>query len=271
MTPARQSVLPLVLAVLVLAGCGGGGSSTPAPLPPPPVVTVPDPMVYLAQSINPDGNTATPLTAAAPWGYERFDYGHYQASQSWLDNTAQAVTIWSYPPFGPFASNSANDGGEVYALQGSTVYITETQDGGQPGVLQQFGMNWPVFDTAVPPCSQGWETINPGPFQARACRQSVTFPGTGVPGGQITAATIISEHGQGQVERFYLGAGWGRLAWESWNVSCPNGPVDPARAPAISYDAAPTPGLVKCDERLVTNVSPAPDSALSGTVFGWSH
>jgi len=108
---------------LALASCGGGGKSAPPPAPPA-VVTIPDPMAYLAQSRG--GDASTPLRAGDRMIYRRFDFGHVQASDSFLTGPASAVTTWSYAPWGPFV-DANGDGGESYELQGDTVRITSTK------------------------------------------------------------------------------------------------------------------------------------------------
>jgi hypothetical protein len=259
---------PLALpALLLLAACGSGGGGLSSPIAEvPAAVTIADPMAYLVQSRNPDGNAATPLQAADSWSYVRRDFGGYQAAQAFQTGPGSAALIWSYPPFGPFVAGNG-DGGETYRIDGGgNVYIASTQDGGKPGVVTQFGDGWWAFDQYVPDCSAGWRNGPDG--LGRACHQVITFPGSPAP---LTADTIVSEHyalpGQtGPMERAFYAQGWGRVAWMAFNQpGCVQ--VDPARAPAISaFDTGP--GPAKCDERLNTNIVPA-EGSMSGDRFGW--
>jgi hypothetical protein len=249
-----MKLLLAVVTLLFLAACGSDAPPSSGA-----IVTVPEPLSYLVQSVNPDGNTATPLTSTAPWTYRRFDFGNYQALQSFLRGDGKsAVAVWSFAPFGPFVAANG-DGGEVYELRGDAVYITKTQDGGKPGI-QDFGKGWWAFDKYVPACSKGWR--NSPDTYGRACRETITYP----PG--IVADTIVSEHYSlpghtGAMERAFYALGWGRLAWMAFNQ--PNCvAVAPARAPALSaLDEG-----VKCDERVNTNIVVS-DGGLSGDKFGW--
>lgn len=241
----------------LVAACGGGGGGD-APVPP---VTIADPLAYLTQTSVLAGNVA--LHAADPWRYVRFDFGRHQIAQSFLrPDDGGVVTIWSYPPFGPFVAANG-DGGETYERIGEVVYITATQDGGKPG-MQQFGLAWPLFDIRAPECPE-WRTIG----LSRFCRATVTYPVSGVPGDRITADTIISEHGN---ERFYMARDWGRLAWQAWGPPGSCSPVSdlPDRSPALSFDGPPAghPDWIRCDTRVNTNIEGA-DGTMSGAAFGW--
>lgn len=262
----------LILLGLVLVSCGGGGNGPIPPVPPSPIVTIADPMSYIAQSQAPTGSGGL-LTWTSPWLYKRLDWGNYQVAQSYLrPDLRSAQTIWSYPPFGPFVA-ADGDGGEVYVLgptggDPSSVYITETQDGGSPNIVS-FGLNWWAFDQYVPDCATGWRY---GPdLRGRACHTTIAYPATGPPGNQIVVDTIVSEHYAvpvlytGPMERAFYGKGWGRLAWMAFSQpGCTQ--IDPARAPPISaFDTGPGP---KCDERLNTNIRVNADG-LSGATFGW--
>lgn len=237
-----------LLFLCLLVGC------SPVHVSPPGPVTIPDPLAYLAQSLNCDGRG--PLMGPSDaFKCRRFDFGRYQIEDSFLDPDGGAITDWSYSPFGLFdpaaeagcpLSPCRGDGGEHYTVANGVASIDETRDGGTNG--NQHFSDWWLFDNRVPDCAKGWEY---GGKWGRACRTTVTYP-------QIGAVdTIISEHDGSHVERFYFGRGWGRLGWEVWAPSCPV-PLDPARAPPMSFDAAPTthPDWVKCDERLVVNVEP---------------
>lgn len=236
----------IALGLIILAGCGEG--STP---PPPYAVTITDPMNYFGT-----------IQASDPWTTERFDIGHYQAVQTFITGSNTATTIWSYPPFGKF--NVANgDGGETYVLQGDTAYATSTQDGSQPGVITQFGTNWPVFDIYPPQCPAMRAVKN-----GRECAQQMTFSGTP---SDITANTIMLDHDDSptQVERFYFAEGIGRVVWEYWQRdACPSPNFLNGRTGSISYEPPPYPGWNKCDERQNTNYGAA-QPGLSGASYGW--
>ncbi len=255
-----------ILLSLSLLGCGKISTTI---LP----VTIPAPLSYLAQSVNPDGNINTPLGFSSSWTYERFDYNNNQAEQTFLNNNGvDAETIWSYSPFGKF--NALNgDGGETYVNIGGAYYITSTQDGGKPGIQIFPSQVWWLFDNHVPDCSVGWEMAPNG--LGRACHEVVSFPAYGVSGNQITGDAILSEHYnkvnlQGNMERSYFVQGWGRLDWQSWQQNC-NVRVNSDLIPISSFNKLPkeNPNYIKCDERLITNIYIPPDINLSGKDFGW--
>lgn len=258
-----RSATLLSTPLLLLAGCGGSGGSATVP----PAPTIASVAAYLAQSVAPDGNSATPLAASVPWAYERFDYASpAQAEQSFARVDGKFETIWSYPPYGAFSAASG-DGGEVYQIEGDTVYAVATQDGGRPDV-QQFGTAWPLFDIRVPNCSDGWETLGAPPLVTRACRGPVTYPAAGVPGGAIAADTIIAVHGSGQTESIYFGAGWGRLRWEARDAAGCAPSLTVAATPAASYEDEQVGAL--CDVRMPTRISvPPPVGGMTGDAFGW--
>jgi hypothetical protein len=141
-----RSVCALLAMLFGLAGCIGPSGP---PAPPPPGAQTINPMEYLIESRNPDGNTSTPLHQADRLTYRRQDFGGFQDEDAFLLPDGSAILTWSYPPFGPFDARNG-DGGERYIIDGHTVRIDSTQDGGTPGV-QYFtgavcgGTGWVAF------------------------------------------------------------------------------------------------------------------------------
>jgi hypothetical protein len=246
---AALSVLALLLA---LSDCGGSSSAP---------VTIPDMTLYLAQGRCPDGSPPMNCVEAMqqrpgdPMHWRRSD-GQDQIGESVVDPRGFFVTTWAYGD-GPFNANRG-DGGEVYVIDGDTVYITATQDGGKPGI-QRFGRLWPLFNNKTIPCSEGWTTVD---FETRACRVTVTYPATGYGLTQIVAASVIVDHGLIDVERSYLASGWGRLCWESVNPSPPRaGMADSCGS------GAPDIGPPVSDRRRSTALIAEPEPHMSD--FGW--
>ncbi len=238
-----------------------------------------DPMAYLAQSKNPDGNTATPLTSTDPLTYRRTDIGGYQIEDSFLTSHIRAITTWSYPPFGPFVKENG-DGGEEYILERDTVRISSTQHGGYP--IGYFvgkncgGTGWLVFKTDA---TNEWKDviaklgISLNPLECKATSKAYTrykiatvnYPQIG------PVETMISEHYDrgGMVEsealeRFFLGRGWGRLVWQAFASNREPSPDIATRCPDFGWNIPPTPTLKLVDCRVVTNIIPA-DGSLTGT------
>lgn len=200
----QRSKSAIVALLLATTACGG---SPLAPLQPG-KVRISDPMQYLAQSRAPDGNVATPLHDYDPIAYRRFDFGHSQASDSFLTGPTSAITTWSYSPWNEF-TDANGDGGETYELQGDKVLITSTKHMGIPTTA----ISWVALRTDTVDCSQGWTTYSP---LERGCRVAVTYPNIG------PVDTIVSEHlnpVEQFVERIFLGRGWGRLAWQTFRAS----------------------------------------------------
>lgn len=227
----RYAVLSLALA---LAACSGG---TPTPTPTPQGVA--DPLAYLAQSANCDGNVATPLRQADAIHCRRADFSMpAQIEDSFLTPDGGAVTTWSYPPYGPFSAANG-DGGEHYTVKDGVAAIDSTQDGGTPGV-QHFPIPWVVVAQAKP-CADGWTRWD---SLERGCEASLTYP------GGITADTYVSDHGDAHaLERIFMARGWGRLAWFAYVAG--GAPVDRSRCP---FEWTPPTGYVLTDCRIVTRI-----------------
>lgn len=231
-----------ILLALLLSGCGEG--------PPAGSVTIPAPMTYLAQSRTPDGNPATPLTSADPITYRRFDFGHSQASDSFLTGPASAITTWSYAPWGPFVAANG-DGGETYELQGSVVRITSTKHLGIPTTP----ISWVALRTDTADCAQGWTTYS---SLERGCRTLVNYPNLG------PVDTVISEHRAVLMERIFLARGWGRLAWQTFRQG-QQAPVDSARCPDFGWNGFEA-GWTLTDCRYTVNVEQA-EGVLTGAAL----
>lgn len=241
--------LPLILTSLLLAACGGGGK--PSPIPPGPT-TIADPLAYLAQSRGTNGDVTTPLRASDPMIYRRFDFGHEQASDSFLTGPTSAITTWGYAPWGPFV-DANGDGGERYELQGNTVRITHTKHGGIPTTP----ISWVALTTDTVDCAQGWSTYT---ALERGCRTVVNYPGIG------PVDTVISEHRspfESLMERIFLARGWGRLAWQTFRMS--GGLPDPSRCPDFGWNGY-DPGWLLTACRYAVNVEPA-DGSLTGDML----
>ena len=269
MTPPRALIA--VLALLPIVGCGGGGGSTPTPVPvpTPAAITLPDLSVYLAQAHCADGSPplgcANPVPTDASWplAWRRFD-NQDQISDS-VVNSARGFyeTTWAYGQ-GPFNA-ARGDGGEVYTSDGTTVSIVATQDGSQPGIGRFTG--WALFDNTTVPCSQGWTPIS----QGRACRATVTYPASGSGLSQIVADSIVSEHYSGpnytgDMERFYMAAGWGRLCWLA--VPAAAHAPRPGMAASCGTGDPPLSGTA-ADRRLTTNLIAETPPLASVVDFGW--
>lgn len=233
--------VPASALLAVLAGCGG---ITADP------VTIADLVPYLAQSRTANGDAATPLMAGDPMTYRRYDFGREQITDSFLTGPASAITAWSYDPWSAFSLDARGygahgDGGEKYIIQGDRALITDTQDGGKPGV-QHFLIPWTVATRQTIDCSKGWTTYS---GLSRGCRTTVDYPGIG------PVDTIVSEHGdKTAVERIFLARGWGRLAWQAFSRLSPR-EVE-RRCPDFGW-SAPVGGLPLSDCRIAVNVEPA--------------
>jgi hypothetical protein len=220
----------------------------------------------------------------------------YQIADSALSNDEkEVINTFSFPPFGPF-NPSNGDGGEIYVVEGATVRITATQDGGTPG-MQYFvgprcgGDGWVLFRTDV--TTGSWKslvarladvpkpTLCPPLVRAftRYRMELITFPFLfNNKTRPVSGATIISEHYDGNsisnsshLERFFLMQGWGKLRWEAWttNHSIKPPPDLPQRCPFIPFSVPPTPAWQMVDCRMWTNICPTQKSGWSVDQFGW--
>lgn len=243
-------LLSTLCAAGLLAACGDGGGS-PVPPPPPAPVTIAAPMEYLAQSRGTNGDASTPLRSTDQMIYRRFDFGHHQASDSFLTGPTSAITTWSYAPWGAFV-DANGDGGETYELQGDVVRITSTKHLGIPTTP----ISWVALRTDTIDCAQGWTTYSP---VERGCKAVVTYPGIG------PVDTVISEHRhpiEPLMERILLGRGWGRLAWQTFRAS--GALDDPARCPDFGWNTYDNWPLTDC--RYPVNIEPA-DGTLTGAML----
>lgn len=208
-----------------------------------------------------------PQKASDMMSWRRWD-GLDQYEDSVVSNDgAYWITTWTYaaPP---------SAGGEVYVSDGTTVSIVATQDEGKPGVLQRF-TNWGLYDNTVPLCGDGWGAVG---SHGRACRATVTYPASGGGLTEIVADTIIGEHYSkpgytGNMERFYLSKGWGRLEWQAWGppgAHTVSTNLD-TRCPAISFDGPPDvqPTYIMYDCRQVTHLIATASPLKSVRDFGW--
>jgi hypothetical protein len=234
-------VLILIVSMLWVGAANQSCKQPGVPNPPPVILPTPMPTpamdvyAYLAQSKMLDGNTATPQRESDALFFRRQDFGSYQISDSLLaDDGSYAITTWSHSPFGPFVAANG-DGGEQYIVEGSTVRIAATQDGGKPGVQwlngpQCGGTGWVLFRADA---TRDWKSLvaqlndvstptecsldKLSPSYTRYRIADVTFPILG------TIEAVISEHYDAAtiadstaMERFFMAKGWGRLVWQSW-------------------------------------------------------
>lgn len=264
---------------LLLAACAHGGGPTPQPPPPLGPVTIADPASFLAPPGRHDGDPAPT---------RRFDWGAYQAADAFALADGSLASTWSYAPFGPFVQANG-DGGEVYVIDGPTVRIVATQDGGKP-YLQGFygaacgGSGWVIFRSDAP--TGQWNSLTawlddlPLPSNCSAATPAFTryrYEQLAIPfliaGARIdiTLPAIISEHFNNAsvekataLERSIYAQGYGRLIWEAWTTGAPAGSDLDARCPPTAYSVPPAPGWSLSDCRVSTNIvagSPPP--------FGW--
>src|SRR5579872_3025309 len=125
-----------------------------------------DPLDFLVGSRCADGSLPLLSKCAAtrrqqagdPMRWRRHDWpapDGYQIEEAFIASNGAPELIWSYPPFGPFVAANG-DGGETYAIdRNGAVTITQTQDGGRPGI-QHFvgascgGTGWLIFRADAP-------------------------------------------------------------------------------------------------------------------------
>ncbi len=266
-----RGLLALVLAVIVASCHGGGSGSSGGNNVPPGVPAAPmiDVTAYLAQWRCLDGSppmncsNPAPQLASDQMTWRRWD-GWDQVEDTVADPARGFYeSTWSYAPFGQFDA-SHGDGGEVMVRNGSTVSITATQDGGTPGI-QRFAI-WGLFNDQTVDCAQGWTPID---LLDRACHTTMTFPASGYGLTQIVADTIVSEHWSGlgytgDLERFYLAKGWGRLCWSAHNANPPRTGMAPSCGAGD-----PVPASAASDRRLITNLIPNAGLIQSIADYGW--
>jgi hypothetical protein len=292
----RAWSLLLSVTAATLAGCGRAATPIAAQ-------TIPDPVAYLVQLRCPDGRLevaepdcpgAAPQRASDPMLMRRRDWpapDGYVAQDAIL-GAYGPETLWSFSPSGPFVA-AHGDGGEVYVVDGQTVRIALTQDGGKP-YLQGFygahcgGAGWVAFraDAATGRWASLVAHLSDGrvpsfclAFSAAFTRyrlEDVSAPWV-VDGAvrAIALPTVIAEHyDRGAIadahnmERSFFAKGVGRIIWEAWTTDKPTGAGLAARCPGTTWSTPPAAGWVLSDCRYATNLVAA-DGSLNGATFGW--
>jgi hypothetical protein len=283
-------------AATALVGCS---NAAPAPGP----ATIPDPTEYLVQLRCPDGVLeiaepncpgAAPQRASDPMTMRRHDWPAprgYVAQDAVLGADGPE-TLWSFDPFGPFVA-AHGDGGEAYAIDGHTVRISVTQDGGKPG-LQGFygarcgGTGWIAFRDDAP--TGRWASLvahlsdEPVPSLCFALSAALTryrledVAAPWIVGGgrrSLVRPTVIAEHydraslaASRNMERSFFAKGAGRIIWEAWTTGKPAGAYLATRCPGTAWSTPPAAGWVLSDCRYATNLV-AGEGAMSGARFGW--
>jgi hypothetical protein len=259
---------------------------------------------YLVQLRCPNGALAVAVTVACagarpqrasdPMVMRRHDWpapSGYMAQDA-IEGPLGPETLWSFAPFGAFTP-SRGDGGEVYRVQGETVRITLTQDGGKPW-MQGFygsacgGTGWVVFRTDAP--TGTWASLvarlsdRRAPSACRATDAALTryrlerVAAPWIIGGRVTTLslpTVISEHYDARsigaartMERAFFARGVGRVIWEAWTRGAPASGDTGTRCPGTAWSKPPAAGWVLSDCRYATNLVAA-DGSMSGARFGW--
>jgi hypothetical protein len=279
-----------------LAGCSRAA-------PPTGPQTIADPAAYLVQLRCPDGRLeaaepdcpgATPQRGPDPMRMRRRDWpapDGYVAQDAILGPYGPE-TLWSFAPWGRFAAGRG-DGGEVYVVDGQTVRIALTQDGGKP-YLQGFygahcgGTGWVVFRGDAP--TGRWASLvaqlsdRPAPSFCLALSSAFTryrLEAVAAPWiidgavRSISRPTVIAEHYDRatiaeahNMERSFFAKGVGRIIWEAWTTGKPAGAGLAARCPGAAWSTPPAAGWVLSDCRYATNLVAA-DGRMSGAAFGW--
>ena len=288
--------LTLCVTAANLAGCSRAATPMAAQ-------TVPDPTMYLVQLRCPDGRLAVaepncagaaPQRASDPMTMRRRDWpapDGYVAQDAILGADGPE-TLWSFSPSGPFVA-AHGDGGEVYVVDGQTVRIALTQDGGKP-YLQGFygahcgGTGWVAFRADAP--TGHWDSLVAHlsdirvpslcfAFSSAFTRyrlESVAAPWI-IDGAvrSITLPTVIAEHydratlaGAHNMERSFFAKGVGRIIWEAWTTGKPTGQGLAARCPGTAWSTPPAAGWVLSDCRYATNLVAA-GGRMRGATFGW--
>jgi hypothetical protein len=264
----------VILCALGLAACNGGDK----PSPPKPPVTIADPMAYISGTVN-----DRKQTVSDPIRTRRFDFGHHQATDSFLLDSTHAVVTWDYPVHGQYAPLVEGDGGEQYVLEGDTVRIEGTRHG-TTGLTAWFsgprcgGTGWVVFRTDV---TEQWRemvarlgtafdpsTCKAGDFAlTRYTMRVVNFPVLG------EREAIVSEHydaatvaGSKAVERFFFVSGLGRVVWQSLGTHEQPAPELTTRCPDFGWKTAGHLPLRDC--RISVHVETT-DGAITGAQL-WS-
>jgi len=240
---------------------------------------------------------ARPQRASEPMLMRRHDWpapDGYQIVDSYVaDDGAAFISSFSFAPYGAFTARNG-DGGEVYVIDGDTVRIAATEDGGQMGVMQGFfgagcgGTGWVLFRADAPTgrWSEGVAHLKGRPVGS-ACAASgsaftryrleqVAMPF--IVGGRradLTFPTIISEHfnaatleRSSALERTFMVRGVGRAIWEAWSKHPATVADLPQRCPGTAWSTPPAPGWFLVDCRYATNLVRA-DAAMSGDSYGW--
>jgi hypothetical protein len=216
------------------------------PAPPPSPVTISNPISYLSD----------------PTRTVRYDIGHYQETVSYKLDDSHAVATWDYPRFGVY-DPTTGDGGEQYVIEGNTVRIEGTRDGGRP-INQYFvgkdcgGTGWVLFRTDA---DSSWRemvaklSISADPTKCSAGSsaltrysvKSVNFPYIG------TRNAIVSEHyNSGSIknsvamERSFFVPDLGRVVWQALTNQPPTVPDLATRCPDFGWNTAGSLHVTDC-------------------------
>lgn len=294
----------LLGASIALILISGGACAQPAPAPS--AATIPDMSVFLAQTRCADGALeitkpncagAAPQRAKDPMRTRRHDWpapDGYQVTDSFeSDDGSYFETTFGFAPFDRFNAQNG-DGGEIYVIDGPTVRISATADGGQVGVNQGFygaacgGTGWILFRNDAP--TGHWAEVVahlkgrpiPSPCVAKSNaytryrleQVAIPFIIDGAP-TSLTLPTVISEHfnaatlGRASaLERTFMAKGVGRVIWEAWTKKPPTVGDLAQRCPGTEWSTPPADGWYLDDCRYATNLVSA-DGSLTGDLYGW--
>jgi hypothetical protein len=240
---------------------------------------------------------AAPQRASEPMRMRRHDWPApkgYQIVDSFVaDDGRTFVSTFSFAPFGPFSAQNG-DGGEIYVVDGDTVRIAATEDGGKMGVVQGFfgascgGTGWILF-RADAPTGRWAETVArltdrpigsvcsaSGSAFTRYRLETIGLPFV-IDGRltSITGPTIVSEHfnaatleRSSAMERTFMVKGVGRAIWEAWSKRPPVIGDLATRCPGTAWSQPPASGWRLNDCRYATNLEAA-DGTMSGDRYGW--